>query len=37
MLKKVYNLLSDGQEKQERLEECKRSYEEKHDISTYIM
>ena len=37
MLKKVYNLLSEGQEKQDRLDECKRTYEETHDLSTYIM
>ena len=36
MLKTVYNLLNEGQKKQERLEKYKRSYEEQYDITTYI-
>ena len=37
MLKTVYNLLSEGKEKQKKLEACKRSYEEEHDLNTYLM
>lgn len=37
MLKKIYNLLSEGQATQERLDDQKREYESDHNFDTHII